>query len=79
MDENDVGVAAPRDVQRLSGAESDDVNLDAGLVLEDGQQMTEQARLLGRRGGSDRNEPLLRTRRPRGERQQNDQSDATGH
>ena len=37
VDEDDVGVAAPRDVERLPGAERDDVDLDARLRLEDRQ------------------------------------------
>ena len=32
--EHDVRIAAPREVERLAGAERDDAHLDAGLLLE---------------------------------------------
>ena len=61
--EHHVGVAAARDVERLAGAERDHAHLDAGLLLEDRQQVLEQARLLGRRGRRDGDELVLRARR----------------
>ena len=63
VDEDDIGVAAPREVERLPGAERDDAHLDAGLLLEDRQQVAEQSRLLGRRRRGDGDEALLRLRR----------------
>ena len=70
--EHDVGVAAARDVERLAGAERDDAHLDAGLLLEDRQDVPEQARLLGRRRRGDRDESLRERARRAGER--NEQS-----
>ncbi len=61
--EHDVGVAAPREVERLPGAERHDAHLDAGLLLEDRQQIAEQARLLGRRRRRDGDERVLRRAR----------------
>ena len=48
--EQHVGVAAPRHVERLAGADRDHLDVDAGGLLERRQQVREQARLLGRRG-----------------------------
>jgi hypothetical protein len=41
--EDDVGVAAPAGVERLAGALADDADLDAGLRLEQRQEVVEQA------------------------------------
>ena len=61
--EHHVGVAAPRHVERLAGAERDHAHLDAGLLLEDRQQVLEEPGLLGRGRRSDGDEALLRLRR----------------
>jgi len=50
MHEHDVGITAPADVERLAGADGDDVHGNAGLLFEDRQQMPEEAALLGRGG-----------------------------
>ena len=60
--EHHVGVAAPREVERLAGAERDHAHLDAGLLLESGQDVAEQPRLLGRGGRGDDDEVFLRDR-----------------
>ena len=57
--EHHVGVAAPAHVERLAGAERHHAHLDAGLLLEDGQQVLEQAGLLGRGGRGDGDVALL--------------------
>src|SRR6185503_12270586 len=61
--EHDVGVAAPAQVERLAGAEGHYAYVYPGLLLEDGQQMLEKARLLGRGRRCDGNEPVLRVQR----------------
>jgi hypothetical protein len=50
-----VGIAAPADVERLSGADRDDAHFDPGRGGEDRQQVTEQPRLFrgGGRGDGD--------------------------
>ena len=68
--EHDVGIAAPRQVERLAGAERDDAHLDAGVLLERRQQVPEQAGLLGRRGRGHDDEFVLRGGRRRAEDQQ---------
>ena len=45
--EQHVGVAAAADVQRLTGADGDDADLDPGRLLEFRQNPAEQAGLLG--------------------------------
>ena len=42
MDEHDIGIAAAREVERLTRAERNDADLDSGLLLEDGQEVAEQ-------------------------------------
>ncbi len=42
MDEHDIGIAAAREVERLTRPERNDADLDAGLLLEDGQKVTKQ-------------------------------------
>ena len=46
MDEDDVGIAAAAGVERLAGALRDDADLDAGLRLEQGQDVAKQAGIL---------------------------------
>jgi hypothetical protein len=68
MDEHHVGVATPRSVERLPGAERKHLHGDAGLLLEDRQQVFEQAGILGRCGrGDDDRLVLRRCRRNAGE------------
>src|SRR5262249_15193166 len=75
MHEYDVSVAAPRQVERLPGAERDHAHLDPRLLLEDRKQVAEQARLLGRGGRRDYYELVLRQRgQRRGERRKNHES-----
>lgn len=50
MDEHHVGIPAPSDIQRLAGADGNDLHADTLRLREQRQQMTEQPRLL-RRGG----------------------------
>src|SRR5205823_11757654 len=60
--ENDVGVAAAGDVERLSRPEGDNMDLHARGALVDRQQIAEEPRLLGGRGRRDGDEFLLRAR-----------------
>jgi hypothetical protein len=53
MHEHHIGVAAARGVERLAGALGDDFHVDPGLLLEDRQQIAEQAGILRRRGRGD--------------------------
>jgi hypothetical protein len=78
--EHHVGVSAPAHVERLAGAERDHAHLDPGLLLEDRQQVLEQARLLGGRGRRDR-DVLLRIRagRKKGEEQDQDAHQTHGN
>ncbi len=50
VDEHDVGIAAARGIERLSGALRHHLDVDAGLGLEHRQDVAEQAGIL-RRGG----------------------------
>ncbi len=59
MDEHHICIAAPADIESLPGTDRDDAYFDAGFLPEDGKQVTEQARLLGRGGGSNGYEILL--------------------
>ena len=56
MDEHHVGIAAPAGVERLAGALRHHLHVDAGLRLEQRQDVAEQAGILGRgrRGDDDR-------------------------
>jgi hypothetical protein len=82
VDEDHVGIAAPRHVQRLAGAQRHDLDLDPGRDLEGRQQMAEQARLLGGRGRRHRDAGLCRRgqreQRRRGERQETPAKDIHG-
>ena len=73
MDEDDIGIAAAPNVERLTGAERYDANLDPGFLLEDRQQEPEQPGLLGRGRRGDGDELVLRLCRER------DQSDEQGN
>src|SRR5262249_49325365 len=53
MHENHVGIAAARGVERLAGTLCDDFNIDAGLGLEQRQDVAEQPGVLRRSGGGD--------------------------
>jgi hypothetical protein len=68
----DVGVAAPRKIERLACAERDDAHLYAGLLLEQRQDMLEKPRLFGRRGRRDGYELLSKRGRNTRERAQRD-------
>jgi hypothetical protein len=50
--EDYVGVTAPRGIERLARAQSDHLYVDAGLLLEQRQDVPEQAGVLGGGGGS---------------------------
>ena len=63
MNEHDIGIAAPRRIERLAGALRDHPHLDASLRLEQRQEMAEQARILGRGGGGDNDGFFLRESR----------------
>ena len=52
MDENNVGIAAPASVERLSGALRDDFRPNASFLLEDWKQVLEQTAVLCRCGRS---------------------------
>ena len=56
MHEHHIGIAAPGGVERLAGALRHHLHVDAGLFLEDRQQIAEQAGILrrGRRSDNDR-------------------------
>ena len=45
---DDVSISAPAGIERLAGALRDDFHLDAGLLLEQRQDVTEQAGILRR-------------------------------
>jgi hypothetical protein len=66
--EHDVRVAAAADVERLAGADRDDLHGDAGLARERGKQVPEQARLLGRGRRRDDDRSVLREDGKRDER-----------
>ena len=69
VDEHHVGVAAPRGVERLAGALRDHLHVDAGLGLEDRQEIAEQPGILRRGGRGDHDRLVLRRWRARnGER-----------
>src|SRR5262249_61396700 len=55
MHEHHVGIAAARYVERLASATGDNFNVDAGLLLEQGKDETEQPGILrrSRRGNHD--------------------------
>jgi hypothetical protein len=53
VDQHHIGIAAPGRVEGLAGAEGDHLHGDAGLGLEQRQQVLEQAGLLGGGGGGD--------------------------
>src|SRR5262249_42157656 len=63
--EHHAGGAAPADVERLAGADGDDAHLDAAFLLEHGQQVLEEAALLGRGGRGDGDVLVLRVHRRR--------------
>ena len=79
VDEDDVGIAAPREIQRLARAERDDAHLDAGLPLEDRQQNAEQPGLFGRRRRRDGNVSVLRLRDASGQDEQDNEENAAEH
>ena len=60
--EHHVGVAAPAGVERLAGALRHHLHVDAGLGLEQRQDMAEQAGVLRRGGGGDHDRLVLRER-----------------
>ena len=68
--EHHVGIAAAREVERLAGAERDDAHLDAGLLLEDRQDVLEEPGLLGGGRRRDGDEPLRQRARRAGEREE---------
>ena len=59
VDEDDVGVAAPRGVERLAGAERQHVHGDPGRLGEFRQDRAEQSRIVDR-GGRGQGDGLLR-------------------
>ena len=67
--EHHVGVAAPAGVERLAGALRDHLHVDAGLGLEQRQDVAEQAGVLGRGGRGDDDRLVLRGRGGRGGKQ----------
>jgi len=54
-----VGIAAPAGIERLAGALRHHLHVDAGLGLEDRQQVAEQAGVLCRRGRGNHDRLLL--------------------
>ena len=60
--EHHVGVAAPAGVERLAGALRHHLHVDAGLGLEQRQDVAEQAGVLGRGGRGDDDRFVLRER-----------------
>src|SRR5207253_10553073 len=61
--EHDIAIAVLADLQRLAGADRDDMDLDAGRLGKGRQQMVEQPRFLGRGGRGDGDEGLIRGNR----------------
>src|SRR5262245_24097995 len=76
VDEDDVGVAAPRHVERLTGADRDHSYLDPGLLLEDREQVAEEPRLLGGGRRRDGDVLLLCRQRERGYREGRGEQDS---
>jgi hypothetical protein len=60
MDEHNVGIAAPPDIERLSGADGNDFHLDPGCRSEPPQDVAEQSGLFGRGGRYHRDRARLR-------------------
>src|SRR5262245_4953309 len=58
--EQHIGVAASAGVERLAGALRHHLHVDAGLGLEQRQDVAEQSGVLRRRGGGDHNGFVLR-------------------
>ena len=58
--EHHVGIAAPRHVERLPGAQRHHAHLYAGFFFKHRQQMFKQPRLFGGGGGGDGDEFILR-------------------
>src|SRR5262249_7851022 len=83
MHENHVGTAAARHVERLAGTQGDDFNVDAGLGLEQRQDVAEQAGVLRRSGGGDHDRLVPRAYGPGGDegngRGQDEQASAGRH
>jgi hypothetical protein len=81
--EQHVGVAAPAGVERLAGALRHHLHIDAGLGLEQRQDMAEQAGVLRRGGGGDHDGFVLRAGgcgdKERDGGRQNDQATAGRH
>src|SRR5947199_206284 len=69
-------VAAAREIERLPRAERDHAHLDAGLLLENWQDVAEEARLLGRGRRGDDDELFLRQGGQGGERRGEQQRSA---
>jgi hypothetical protein len=61
VDKDDIGIAAPCSVERLSGAERQHTHRDAGRLGELGQDRREQARIVDR-GGRRQHDDLFRRR-----------------
>jgi len=59
MDEQRIGVAAFADGECLTGADRDDMNVQAGCGLEDRQDAANQPRILSRGCRAQGNEPLV--------------------
>ena len=51
MHEDDISIAALADLDGRAGADSNDINLDPGFLLEQGENIIEKARVLSARGG----------------------------
>src|SRR5205823_1187140 len=65
VNEYHVGIAAPANVERLSGSEREHPHADAGLRREARKEIPEQTGLFGRGGGGHRDEWRLTRRRQR--------------
>jgi hypothetical protein len=75
MHQQRIGIAAHAERKRLPGADRDDVHIQPAGLLEDREDVPEQAGILGRSGGTERDELVLRVNRAGEEKRQDEGAD----